>query len=64
MHVCRVAPLPQPTNTEDAIVEMLKYSQKDMDQAIALVQSVVSKELISFSLPLLMYNTLEMKELD
>ncbi|CAN9502127.1 unnamed protein product [Ophioblennius macclurei] len=31
-------PFPQPANTEDAIVEVLKYSQKDMDAAIAKVQ--------------------------
>ncbi|CAK6956991.1 transforming acidic coiled-coil-containing protein 3 isoform X2 [Scomber scombrus] len=34
-----VPPFPQPANTEDAIIEMLKYSQKDMDAAIAKVQA-------------------------
>ncbi|KAM9341697.1 transforming acidic coiled-coil-containing protein 3 [Symphorus nematophorus] len=34
-----VAPFPQPANTEDAIIEVLKYSQKDMDAAIAKVQA-------------------------
>ncbi|XP_034531582.1 transforming acidic coiled-coil-containing protein 3 [Notolabrus celidotus] len=30
---------PQPAHTEDAIIEVLKYSQKDMDDAIARVQA-------------------------
>ncbi|XP_072221547.1 transforming acidic coiled-coil-containing protein 3 isoform X2 [Leuresthes tenuis] len=34
-----VPPFPQPANTEDAIIEVLKYSQKDMDTAIAKVQA-------------------------
>lgn len=34
-----VPPFPQPANTEDAIIEVLKYSQKDMDAAIARVQA-------------------------
>ncbi|XP_017266373.1 transforming acidic coiled-coil-containing protein 3 [Kryptolebias marmoratus] len=34
-----IPPFPQPTNTEDAIIELLKYSQKDMDAAIAEVQA-------------------------
>lgn len=34
-----VPPFPQPANTEDAIIEVLKYSQKDMDAAIAKVQA-------------------------
>ncbi|XP_037603039.1 transforming acidic coiled-coil-containing protein 3 [Sebastes umbrosus] len=34
-----VPPFIQPANTEDAIIEMLKYSQKDMDAAIARVQA-------------------------
>ncbi|XP_030574771.1 transforming acidic coiled-coil-containing protein 3 [Archocentrus centrarchus] len=34
-----VPPFPQPVNTEDAIIEVLKYSQKDMDAAIAKVQA-------------------------
>ncbi|KAL7380011.1 hypothetical protein ABVT39_009970 [Epinephelus coioides] len=34
-----VPPFPQPVNTEDAIIEVLKYSQKDMDAAIARVQA-------------------------
>ncbi|XP_040917524.1 transforming acidic coiled-coil-containing protein 3 isoform X2 [Toxotes jaculatrix] len=34
-----VPPFPQPENTEDAIIEVLKYSQKDMDAAIAKVQA-------------------------
>ncbi|XP_041828866.1 transforming acidic coiled-coil-containing protein 3 [Melanotaenia boesemani] len=34
-----VPPFPQPTNTEEAIIEVLKYSQKDMDAAIAKVQA-------------------------
>nr|XP_019940730.1 PREDICTED: transforming acidic coiled-coil-containing protein 3 [Paralichthys olivaceus] len=33
-----VPAFPQPANTEDAIIEVLKYSQKDMDAAIAKVQ--------------------------
>lgn len=36
-----IPPFPQPTNTEDAIIEVLKYSQKDMDAAIAKVQAEV-----------------------
>ncbi|XP_039993176.1 transforming acidic coiled-coil-containing protein 3 [Xiphias gladius] len=34
-----LVPFPQPANTEDAIIEVLKYSQKDMDAAIAKVQA-------------------------
>lgn len=34
-----VPPFPQPANTEDAIIEVLKYSQKDMDAATARVQA-------------------------
>ncbi|XP_026157531.1 transforming acidic coiled-coil-containing protein 3 [Mastacembelus armatus] len=34
-----VPPFPQPTTAEDAIIEVLKYSQKDMDAAIAKVQA-------------------------
>ncbi|XP_044023713.1 transforming acidic coiled-coil-containing protein 3 isoform X2 [Siniperca chuatsi] len=34
-----VPPFPQPANAEDAIIEVLKYSQKDMDAAIAKVQA-------------------------
>nr|XP_020458996.1 transforming acidic coiled-coil-containing protein 3-like [Monopterus albus] len=34
-----IPPFPQPANTEDAIIEVLKYSQKDMDAAIAKVQA-------------------------
>lgn len=34
-----VPPFPQPANTEEAIIEVLKYSQKDMDAAIARVQA-------------------------
>ncbi|XP_071353649.1 transforming acidic coiled-coil-containing protein 3 [Trachinotus anak] len=34
-----VPPFPQPANTEDAIIEVLKYSQKDMDAAIAKVHA-------------------------
>ncbi|KAG8013375.1 Transforming acidic coiled-coil-containing protein 3 [Nibea albiflora] len=34
-----VPPFHQPANTEDAIIEVLKYSQKDMDAAIARVQA-------------------------
>ncbi|KAM9842338.1 transforming acidic coiled-coil-containing protein 3 [Aulostomus maculatus] len=34
-----VAPFPQTANTEDTIIEVLKYSQKDMDAAIARVQA-------------------------
>uniref|UniRef100_G3P042 Transforming acidic coiled-coil-containing protein C-terminal domain-containing protein n=1 Tax=Gasterosteus aculeatus aculeatus TaxID=481459 RepID=G3P042_GASAC len=33
------AAFPQPANTEEAIIEVLKYSQKDMDAAIARVQA-------------------------
>uniref|UniRef100_A0A8D3BXK4 Transforming acidic coiled-coil-containing protein C-terminal domain-containing protein n=1 Tax=Scophthalmus maximus TaxID=52904 RepID=A0A8D3BXK4_SCOMX len=41
--VSRLVPaFPQPANTEDAIIEVLKYSQKDMDAAIAKVQAEVS----------------------
>lgn len=36
-----VPPVPIPVNTEDAIIEVLKYSQKDMDAAIAKVQAEV-----------------------
>lgn len=36
-----IPPFPQPANTEDAIIEVLKYSQKDMDAAIARVQAEV-----------------------
>ncbi|XP_029901020.1 transforming acidic coiled-coil-containing protein 3 [Myripristis murdjan] len=34
-----VPAVPIPVNTEDAIIEVLKYSQKDMDAAIAKVQA-------------------------
>ncbi|XP_070776072.1 transforming acidic coiled-coil-containing protein 3 [Enoplosus armatus] len=34
-----IPPFHQPANTEDAIIEVLKYSQKDMDAAIAKVQA-------------------------
>nr|XP_046268055.1 transforming acidic coiled-coil-containing protein 3 [Scatophagus argus]XP_046268056.1 transforming acidic coiled-coil-containing protein 3 [Scatophagus argus] len=34
-----VPPFPQPANTEDSIIEVLKYSQKDMDAAIARVHA-------------------------
>lgn len=34
-----VPPFTQPANTEDAIIEVLKYSQKDMDAAIARVHA-------------------------
>ncbi|KAM9707636.1 transforming acidic coiled-coil-containing protein 3 [Menidia menidia] len=34
-----VPAFPQPANTEDAIIEVLKYSQKDMDAAIAKEQA-------------------------
>ncbi|XP_020775277.1 transforming acidic coiled-coil-containing protein 3 [Boleophthalmus pectinirostris] len=37
--VLPLPPVPQPTNTEEAIIEVLKYSQKDMDAAIARVQA-------------------------
>ncbi|KAJ0008966.1 hypothetical protein NQD34_016381 [Periophthalmus magnuspinnatus] len=37
--VLHLPPVPQPTNTEEAIIEVLKYSQKDMDAAIARVQT-------------------------
>ncbi|XP_075964076.1 transforming acidic coiled-coil-containing protein 3 isoform X2 [Anarhichas minor] len=37
--ILAVLPFPQPANTEDAIIEVLKYSQKDMDAAIARVQA-------------------------
>lgn len=36
-----VPPFPQPVNTEDAIIDVLKYSQKDMDDAIARSQAEV-----------------------
>ncbi|XP_023268644.1 transforming acidic coiled-coil-containing protein 3 isoform X1 [Seriola lalandi dorsalis] len=36
---CLIPPFTQPANTEDAIIEVLKYSQKDMDAAIAKVQA-------------------------
>lgn len=36
-----VPPFPQPANTEESIIEVLKYSQKDMDAAIARVQAEV-----------------------
>ncbi|XP_029983241.1 LOW QUALITY PROTEIN: transforming acidic coiled-coil-containing protein 3 [Sphaeramia orbicularis] len=39
------APLiPQPTSAEDAIIEVLKYSQKDMDAAIDKVQAEAQKK--------------------
>ncbi|KAG7238512.1 hypothetical protein INR49_030785 [Caranx melampygus] len=41
---CLVPPFPQPTNTEDAIIEVLKYSQKDMDAAIAKVHEQVKEK--------------------
>ncbi|XP_068195349.1 transforming acidic coiled-coil-containing protein 3 [Antennarius striatus] len=34
-----VPPFPQPVSIEDSIIEVLKYSQKDMDAAIARVQA-------------------------
>ncbi|KAF6732885.1 Transforming acidic coiled-coil-containing protein 3 [Oryzias melastigma] len=34
-----IPPFPQPATTEEAIIEVLKYSQKDMDAAIAKVQA-------------------------
>ncbi|KAF3844867.1 hypothetical protein F7725_008030 [Dissostichus mawsoni] len=34
-----VPPFPQPENTEEAIIEVLRYSQQDMDAAIARVQA-------------------------
>lgn len=34
-----VPPFSQPADTEDAIIEVLKYSQKDMDEATAKVQA-------------------------
>ncbi|KAM3594450.1 uncharacterized protein V6R79_008096 [Siganus canaliculatus] len=34
-----VPPFPQPAHVEDSIIEVLKYSQKDMDAAIARVQA-------------------------
>ncbi|KAM4626030.1 transforming acidic coiled-coil-containing protein 3 [Polymixia lowei] len=39
MLVNLVSPFPHPANTEGAIIEVLKYSQKDMDAAIANVQA-------------------------
>uniref|UniRef100_A0A8D3C4I3 Transforming acidic coiled-coil-containing protein C-terminal domain-containing protein n=1 Tax=Scophthalmus maximus TaxID=52904 RepID=A0A8D3C4I3_SCOMX len=39
-----VPAFPQPANTEDAIIEVLKYSQKDMDAAIAKVQAEVTDQ--------------------
>lgn len=36
-----VPPFPQQANTEESIIEVLKYSQKDMDAAIAKVQAEV-----------------------
>ncbi|XP_059210071.1 transforming acidic coiled-coil-containing protein 3 [Centropristis striata] len=39
-----VPPFPQPANTEDAIIEVLKYSQKDMDDAIARVQAQAKEQ--------------------
>lgn len=41
-----VPSFPQPANTEDAIIEVLKYSQKDMDAAIARVQAEVCPDLV------------------
>jgi hypothetical protein len=32
---------PQPANTEDNIIEVLKYSQQDMDAAVAKIQKEV-----------------------
>lgn len=40
--VLPMPPVPQPNNAEDAIIEVLKYSQKDMDEAIARVQAEAS----------------------
>ncbi|KAM3871378.1 transforming acidic coiled-coil-containing protein 3 [Diretmus argenteus] len=37
--MCLLPPTPEPANTEDAIIEVLKYSQKDMDEVIAKVQA-------------------------
>uniref|UniRef100_A0AAX7TTW4 Transforming acidic coiled-coil-containing protein C-terminal domain-containing protein n=1 Tax=Astatotilapia calliptera TaxID=8154 RepID=A0AAX7TTW4_ASTCA len=39
-----VPPFPQPANSEDAIIEVLKYSQKDLDAAIAKVQAEVGSD--------------------
>ncbi|XP_029349615.1 transforming acidic coiled-coil-containing protein 3 [Echeneis naucrates] len=39
-----IPPFPQPANTEDAIIEVLKYSQKDMDAAISKVQAESSEK--------------------
>ncbi|KAK5886285.1 hypothetical protein CesoFtcFv8_017334 [Champsocephalus esox] len=36
-----VPPFPQPENTEEAIIEVLRYSQQDMDAAITRVQAQV-----------------------
>lgn len=36
-----IPPFPQPANTEESIIDVLKYSQKDMDAAIARVQAEV-----------------------
>lgn len=36
-----IPPFPQPANAEESIIEVLKYSQKDMDAAIAKVQAEV-----------------------
>uniref|UniRef100_A0A3B4T4T6 Transforming, acidic coiled-coil containing protein 3 n=1 Tax=Seriola dumerili TaxID=41447 RepID=A0A3B4T4T6_SERDU len=47
---CLIPPFTQPANTEDAIIEVLKYSQKDMDAAIAKVQAEVSKPVEVFHL--------------
>lgn len=53
-----VPPFPQPANTEDAIIEVLKYSQKDMDAAIARVQAEVWKNFpFEVTLTVLKYNT-------
>lgn len=42
-----VSPFPQPANTEESIIDVLKYSQKDMDAAIARVQAEVRPALCS-----------------
>ncbi|KAK2826059.1 hypothetical protein Q5P01_020273 [Channa striata] len=39
-----VPPFPQSAHTEDAIIEVLKYSQKDMDAAIAQVQAEANEK--------------------
>lgn len=43
-HLLPVLPVPQSINAEDAIIEVLKYSQKDMDAALARAQAEAEEQ--------------------